>query len=549
MYLFEKILEMLNLQKRNRKPAERGWKDHESDLVDPHRDMNGFGELGDALVINKNDLTAEERETYERGWKTHAYNVFASDLISVHRSLEDMRHPHCRDVTYRQVLPQTSVIICFHDEGWSALLRTVHSVIDRTPAHLLKEIVLVDDFSDAAHCKKPLEDYMNKLGKVRIVRCAKREGLIRARIIGFNASVAETATFLDSHCEVTQGWIEPLLERIADNDTNVMCPVIDGIDAETFKYKPGRYPYAHDGISIGGFMWSLNFFWNALPDREKKRRKTDTQPLRSPTMAGGLFTISRRFFIQLGLYDPGMDIWGGENLELSFKTWMCGGTLEIAPCSRVGHVFRQNSPFSKDIAKSGLNLSKNTIRLAEVWMDDYKQIYFQNYFKGKLPDYGDVSERKALRRKLKCKSFQWYMKTVYPEAWVPSEAVAQGALENSGISGAWCIDGWSDPNHYQKPVIVYRCHYGINQKWFLSKHREIRRDEGCFDYNGGDRIIIFSCQRNNNQVWEVKGDGTIYHPRSGRCVEVTDDHQLLMAECSGRAKQKWVWRDNRVKVN
>lgn len=47
--------------------------------------------------------------------------------------------------------------------------------------------------------------------------------------------------------------------------------------------------------------------------------------------------------------------------------------------------------------------------------------------------YGDISSRKDLRRDLNCKSFKWYLASVYPELFIPGEAVAHGEVSQFGL--------------------------------------------------------------------------------------------------------------------
>lgn len=54
----------------------------------------------------------------------------------------------CKSVQYDEDLPSASVVIIFNNEAWSSLIRTVHSVLNGSPAKHLKQIVLVDDASD-----------------------------------------------------------------------------------------------------------------------------------------------------------------------------------------------------------------------------------------------------------------------------------------------------------------------------------------------------------------------------------------------------------------
>ncbi|KAL3832576.1 hypothetical protein ACJMK2_024209 [Sinanodonta woodiana] len=507
-----------------------------------HINPNAPGAMGKPVHLDLNELSHEELKKYDEGLMRNAFNQYVSDMISLHRSLPDIRDPECKQIEYLKDLPDTSVIIIFHNEAWSVLLRTVHSVLDRSPTQLLKEIILVDDFSDFDHLKQPLDEYVARLSKVSLVRLKERSGLIRARIAGFDASTGQVAIFLDSHCEATEGWLEPLLDRIVRNDTTVVVPDINIIAEDTFEFELRGCKYSQ----AGGFDWNLEFNWLDIPEAERKRRAyNDCLPFRTPVMAGGLFAISRKFFEKLGKYDPGFDIWGGENFELSFKTWMCGGTLESVPCSHVGHIFRQRSPYNwrGDIDV----LKRNTVRLAEVWMDEFKEYYYDR-INHDLGDYGDVSDRKALRDNLQCKSFRWYLNNVYPELFIPSESKASGEIRNK--AKPMCLDGSIEANNLNRLLISYPCHgYGGNQYWLLSTENEIRRDSKCWDYvSGSAKIKFFSCHgQRGNQEWIYRDDDTIYHPGSRRCVELSRNGRIMMNECNTHDLQKWFWK--RVSAN
>ena len=59
-----------------------------------------------------------------------------------------------------------------------------------------------------------------------------------------------------------------------------------------------------------------------------------------------------------------------EMVKHLFQVWQCGGHMDIIPCSRVGHIFRKRRPYGSPTGKD--TMIKNSLRVANVWMDDYK---------------------------------------------------------------------------------------------------------------------------------------------------------------------------------
>ncbi|UYV72552.1 GALNT1 [Cordylochernes scorpioides] len=517
----------------------RSWKPVENQKRNPE---SWPGELGRPV-----EIPPEDEELRKSMFEFNQFNLLASDRIALNRSLPDLRNPNCLNKSYPPKLPTTSVVIVFHNEAWSTLLRTVHSVMRTTPHELLEEIILVDDASDRGgstvttvvscltvicvdHLKEKLSLYLAKLEtSVKLLRLKERSGLIKARLKGADMAKGQVITFLDAHCECIQGWMEPLLARIAEDrsvtlplvscsgircvchSTRVVCPVIDVISDESFEYS-----FAPD-TTWGGFNWKLNFRWYQVPEREMTRRKGDpTMSLRTPVMAGGLFAIDKKFFEKLGRYDEGMYIWGGENIEFSFRIWMCGGTLEIVPCSHVGHVFRKKTPYTFPGGTSRV-IHHNYARVAEVWMDEWKEFYYSFNPGSQKSEVGDVAERLKLREQLQCKDFSWFLENIYPESMLPHKYYYLGE------GSAWTPWDTRLTRLSALDLVIDREETSVCVQLFVyTGYHQVASDDNCLDLpsTGSSEVKLVRCKPSSKtQVWRYHPtDKTLVHTKTGLCL-------------------------------
>ncbi|XP_028967008.1 N-acetylgalactosaminyltransferase 7 [Galendromus occidentalis] len=503
----------------------------------------GPGEGGAAYVISGRSVEQQKLKNQ------YGMNMVVSNEISPNRTIPDLRLDECKYWHYPEDLPGTSVIVVFHNEGLSVLMRTVHSVINRSPRQFLHEVVLVDDFSDKLNLREELENYIARnfpKGLVRLVRNKSRQGLIRSRSYGAEVATGEVILFLDAHCEVGANWLPPLLAPIKANPKTMTVPVIDGIDHENFEYRPVYHGKQH---FRGIFEWGMLYKEIEIPEEEVKRRTKHSEPYKSPTHAGGLFAMNREYFLELGGYDPGLLVWGGENFELSFKLWQCGGQILWVPCSRVGHVYRGFMPYSfGDLGKKrkGPLIVINYKRVVEVWFDEYKEYFYTREPMARDYDAGNLTQQLELRKRLQCRPFSWFMKEIAYDVlkhfpYLPRNN-RWGHIKPVSEDG--CLD--SMRAHPPTNVGVSGCHGGGgNQLFRLNEEGQLGVGERCVDANKENMFLTYCKLGTVNGPWTYDPNTKqMKHTRDGviRCLQIDRD-RLFLAKCSAIDDQKYDWEE------
>lgn len=532
--------------------------------------LNRFGDNGTKFDIFSIDGIDKER--VEDLKRQYGVNMVASDHLPMDRRVPDIRHPECKYWHYPEKLPTASVVIVFHNEGLTTLMRTAHSVLLRSPRKLLKEVILLDDYSDKENLKSDLEKYISekfgdfkeidklnyesdqgnqgetineKSGKVRLIRNRERQGLIRSRSRGAQSATGDVIVFLDAHCEVNQDWLPPLLAPIANNRKTLTVPIIDGIDSDNFEYRP---VYSKNDEHFRGIWeWGMLYKEIALDMKEHLKTHRVSEPYDSPTHAGGLFAIDRQFFAELEYYDPGLLIWGGENFELSFKVWQCGGRLQWVPCSRVGHIYRPFMPYtfgSMANQRKGPLVLTNYKRVVEVWFDDeYKEYFYTREPLARFYDPGVMTKQLELKNRLGCKSFDWFMRNVASDVFRDFPKLPKnlewGEVRLMGTEK--CLDARS--TQPPQTVVISACHkLGGNQLFRLNEAGLLSVGERCIDA-GKNSITLNYCKLGNVKgPWRLQ-DNFMFHKARRLCL--THDKHLHLSKCDFESKpdsQQWEWR-------
>jgi len=322
-----------------------------------------------------------------------------------------------------------------------------------------------------------------------------------------------------------------------------VTPIIDSIDPDTMEYKAG-------GLDILAFDWTLK---QAFP----KRKMDDTEPTESPGMGGGLFAVNRTLFFDLGGYDPGMKLYGGEEVEFPMRIWQCGNRLECVPCSRVGHIFRSGQYHHGQVYPvPGHVITKNHLRAAKMWMEPK---YFDLVKRANSPlpagvEIGDISWGTEIKERLKCKGFQWFLDNVYPEMFIPGDPKfvrLTGAFRNPEKN--ICLDSLGRSADDSK-IGAYPCHTKMvpdsTQTFIMTVGDEIRISAGmyksCLDRaNKVDGVYLWGCHGGKgNQEWKYAEGTKQLRDGGNQCVELWHhgkENALRITPCKPNApSMEWV---------
>lgn len=464
--------------------------------------------------------------------------------------------------------PKTiSVVLPCAQEGVFAL-KTVQAVAASAPADVVREILVVDDGSEPPLSASYLAS--GALGealasRVKILRHNATQGLISAKRTGGEAASGDIVVFFDCHVSPRSGWHRGFLERIATNYKRIVVPRITNLDVDTWSEKRS---WMSSSVSKCYLTWDADFKWMQSDDEYV------------PVLSGGLLGISKRWWNETGGYDDQMKGWGGENLDQSLRSWLCGGEIVAASESSVAHMWRDPVKDPRTTAKYTLpptSAARNRMRAAAAWMGPFAEKLGQfplaaaggpsprlpSAVGGPLPWFGDVSNIRAVAERLDCKPFAWFLhrfKSVYEDGGLLPAETFLLKEESSRRCLAYLGSPGTHPAGRGDVALEACAASSARQRWHgANKDRKsgggccsgLRawNTDQCLTTASGGKPATSVCDvtgKTSGEGWALGADGLLRS--SAGCLTVNTEGVLQVSSCRGLRGGAALWRKAEAKV-
>ncbi|ELU05643.1 hypothetical protein CAPTEDRAFT_229009 [Capitella teleta] len=320
------------------------------------------------------------------------------------KMLPDFRSSQCRSAVRKQTTP-VSIVIDFYDYQFYDLKTTISAILHNTPPELIAEMLLINDGSSLIYIEEEAERYVKELEGGRLLKNDEQMGSPKARMKAFREAKSSIVVFIDHSVIVNDGWLEPLIAGLMDKPKSIMVP---------------HYDHVHDPVSYELKSTSDNlvstFSWRMITRMTESKLGMSEQYYKSPVLRGNIFAVTQQYFKAIGGYEENLSEFGGENLELSVRSWLCGGPIYVNPCSRVG-ILNLKDPVK-------IQSHKNLRLITEVWFASYKDIAYRTSNVDSSVSSAEKVIIETMKKKLErstCKTIDWYINDIVKDIASPSE--------------------------------------------------------------------------------------------------------------------------------
>ncbi|XP_064610039.1 N-acetylgalactosaminyltransferase 4-like [Liolophura sinensis] len=330
---------------------------------------------------------------------------------------------------------------------------------------------------------------------------------------GVQNAQGDVIVFLQMPFEVNVNWLPPLLDPLVEDKDAVTCPLIDSIGTKT------RQAAKIQNGERKGFNWRfqpVNF------GRSQADKSVLELPYTSPLLEEKAFAIHKTHYLEIeaSILSPQ---WRGVDIELSLKTWLCGGKILNVPCSRIGS-------FSKPPRGSVTDHDAQNYRIiAHQWFEDYGKFVLSEIGRGETLSPETEDSMLDIWESLTCKPFRWFLEKVMPELlkqfppYIPAPKL--GVIQNNV-----CRKCVSVPFAHQDTTLVMlqsckNSETALNYHVHLLNDGHIRLSDGkqCLSLTDFGGVVYSPCSDlERQQIWLYNSDTqTLMNEHTERCLEAT----------------------------